>query len=445
MLKELRKLKMQDIYIELLIILILVVLNGVLAMSEIAVVSSRKIKLQKMRKEKIKGADIVLELIDSPNQFLSTIQIGITLIGIVAGAFGGVTIALSLENYLDQFELLRPYSGFISVFVVVLFITYLSLIFGELVPKRIAIDNPERVAVKIAKPMKILSTITKPAVYFLSGSLEIVLKILGVKKPEEEVVAEDEIRMLIEEGRRTGEFEKTEEDIIKRVFDLDNRKINSLMTPKTEITWLDINSSEEELLNLIFETRKSVFPVSDGYLDNFMGVVKAKDLFKAKSEENEFNIKKHLKEPLIVPESSYALNVLKLFKESAENVHMALVVDEYGDVEGLVTLYDILEAIVGDLPPEELEESKVFKREDGSYLIDGSINIEEFKSIFKIKELPDEDTSNYQTLAGFIMTYLGEIPETAYKFRWNDLQFEIMDLDGFHIDKVMVYPLAAKK
>jgi putative hemolysin len=436
---------MQNIYLELLVILILVVLNGILAMSEIAVVSSRKIKLQKMRKEGIKGADIVLELIDSPNQFLSTIQIGITLIGIVAGAFGGATIALSLENYIDQFELLRPYSDFISVFTVVLFITYLSLIIGELVPKRIAIDNPERVAVKIAKPMKILSNITKPVVYFLSESLEIVLKILGIKKPKEEVVAEDEIRMLIEEGRRTGEFEKTEEDIIKRVFDLDNRKINSLMTPKTEITWLDINSSEEELLNLIFETRKSVFPVSEGYLDNFMGVVKAKDLFKAKSEEKEFNIKKHLKEPLIVPESSYALNVLKLFKESAENVHMALVVDEYGDVEGLVTLYDILEAIVGDLPPEELEEKKIFKRADGSYLIDGSINIEEFKSIFKIKELPDEDTSNYQTLAGFIMTYLGEIPETAYKFKWNDLQFEIMDLDGFHIDKVMVYQLATKK
>ncbi|MEN4029994.1 MAG: hemolysin family protein [Methanobacterium sp.] len=436
---------MQNIYLELLVILILVVLNGILAMSEIAVVSSRKMKLQKMRKEGIKGADIVLELIDSPNQFLSTIQIGITLIGIVAGAFGGATIALSLENYIDQFELLRPYSDFISVFTVVLFITYLSLIIGELVPKRIAIDNPERVAVKIAKPMKILSNITKPVVYFLSESLEIVLKILGIKKPKEEVVAEDEIRMLIEEGRRTGEFEKTEEDIIKRVFDLDNRKINSLMTPKTEITWLDINSSEEELLNLIFETRKSVFPVSDGYLDNFMGVVKAKDLFKAKSEEKEFNIKKHLKEPLIVPESSYALNVLKLFKESAENVHMALVVDEYGDVEGLVTLYDILEAIVGDLPPEELEEKKIFKRADGSYLIDGSINIEEFKSIFKIKELPDEDTSNYQTLAGFIMTYLGEIPETAYKFKWNDLQFEIMDLDGFHIDKVMVYQLATKK
>jgi len=436
---------MQNLYIEILIILILVLLNGILAMSEIAVVSSRKIKLQKMRKERIKDADIVLELIDSPNQFLSTIQIGITLIGIIAGAFGGVTIALNLESYLNQFDLLRPYSGFISVFIVVLFITYLSLIFGELVPKRIAIDNPERVAVKIAKPMKILSIITKPVVYFLSGSLEIVLKILGVKKLEEEVVAEDEIRMLIKEGRRTGEFEKTEEDIIKRVFDLDNRKINSLMTPKTEITWLDINNTKEELLNLIFKSRKSVFPVSDGYLDNFIGVVKAKDLFKAKNEENEFNIEKHLKEPLIVPESSYALNVLKLFKESAENVHMALVVDEYGDVEGLVTLYDILEAIVGDLPPEELEESKVFKRGDGSYLIDGSINIEEFKSIFKIKELPDEDTSNYQTLAGFIMTYLGEIPETAYKFRWNDLQFEIMDLDGFHIDKVMVYQLAAKK
>ena len=303
------------IYIEITVILILVILNGILAMSEIAIVSSRRIKLLKMSKEGNKGADIVLELMNSPNQFLSTIQIGITLIGIFAGAFGGATIALNLGDYLNQFELIRPYSDIISVFIVVLFITYLSLIIGELVPKRIAIDNPERIAVKIAKSMKILSNLTKPFVYFLSFSMEIVLKIVQVKKPEEKGVAEDEIKLLIEEGRITGEIEKTEEDIIKRVFDLDNRKINTLMTPKTEITWLDINSSEEELLNLIFESKKSVLPVSDGHLDNFLGVVKVKDIFKSYSEEKGvFDLKAHLKEPLIVPESSYALNVLKLFK-----------------------------------------------------------------------------------------------------------------------------------
>jgi putative hemolysin len=431
---------MGNIYLELLIILILVVLNGILAMSEIAIVSSRRIKLQKMSKEGNIGAGIALELMDSPNQFLSTVQIGITLIGIFAGAFGGATIALNLGSYLNQFEFLRPYSDFISVFIVVLFITYLSLIIGELVPKRIAIDNPERIAVKIAKPMKILSNITKPIVYFLSGSMDIVLKLLGVKKPEEEVVAEDEIKLLIEEGRRTGEFEKAEEDIINRVFELDERRINTIMTPKTEIVWLDVNEPEEEILKTVFESNHSILPVSDGFLDNFLGVVQVKDLIKMCSLHSGLDLKNHLKEPLIVPESSYALNVLKQFKKTAEDVHIAIIVDEYGDIEGLITLYDILEAIVGDLPTTE--ELKAIKRSDGSWLIDGLINIDEFKPIFDVKELPNEESSNYQTLAGFIITYLGKIPDTGERFTWNGLQFEIIDMDGYHIDKVLVSQLA---
>ena len=429
------------VYIEISVILILIIINGILAMSEIALVSSRKIKLQKMSKEGVTNASIALELANNPNQFLSTVQIGITLIGILAGAFGGATIAQRLGVYLSQFGAISQYSSFISVFLVVLGITYLSLIIGELVPKRIAIDNPERIAVKIAKPMKILSNITKPVVYFLSSSMDIVLKILRVEGPEQDIVAEDEIKLLIEEGRKTGEFEKTEEDIIKRVFDLDNRRINTLMTPKTEVIWLDINDSKGDLLTKIFESRRSILPVSEGYLDNFLGVIQVKDLIKTCSEGDEIDLKKYLKDPLIVPENSYALNVLKLFKQSAENVHMAIVVDEYGDIEGLITLYDILEAIVGDLPAEdELEESKAIKRSDGSWLIDGSINIDDFKSIFDIKKLPEEETITYQTLAGFIMTYLGKIPTSGDKFQWNNLKFEIMDMDGYHIDKVLVSP-----
>jgi len=424
------------IYVEILVILILVTLNGILAMSEIAIISARKIKLQKMSEDGNKGAEIALELADSPNQFLSTIQIGITLIGILAGAFGGATIAQKLEIYLNQFSFLSQYSGFISVFVVVLIITYLSLIIGELVPKRIAIDNPERIAVKMAKPMKILSKITRPVVYFLSASMDILLRILRVNEPDEKLVTEDEVMLLIEEGRKTGEFEKDEEEMINRVFELDQRRINAIMTPKTNITWLDINESEDDIFKKIFQSKHSIFPVSEGFLDNFLGVVQVKDFVNTFSTVDKLDLKKFIKKPLIVPESSYALDVLKQFKTSAEDVHIAIIVDEYGDIEGLITLYDILEAIVGDLP--STEDLKVVKRSENSWLIDGLINIDEFKSIFKIEELPNEDTSNYQTLAGFIITYLGKIPVTGDKFLWNGFSFEIVDMDGYHIDKVIV-------
>ncbi len=344
--------------------------------------------------------------------------------------------------YLIQINLFQPYSGIISVVIVVLIITYLTLIIGELVPKRIAIDYSESIAVTVARPIQILSNIVTPVVYFLSSSMNAVLRILRVKEPEEEEIAEEQIKLLIEEGTKTGEFEKAEEEMINRVFELDERRINSIMTPKTEITWLDINESEEEILRRIFDSKHSIFPVSEGYLDNFLGVVQVKDIIKTCSIGDKLDLKSHLKEPLIVPESSFALNVLKQFKKTAEDVHIAIIVDEYGDIEGLITLYDILEAIVGDLPTTE--DLKAIKRSDGSWLIDGLINIDEFKPIFDIEELPNEEISNYQTLAGFIITYLGRIPDTGDKFTWDDLEFEIIDMDGYHIDKVLISPINNK-
>ena len=428
------------IYVEILVIFILVILNGIFVLSETALVSSRKIKLQIMVNEGNKNAETALDLINNPNRFLSTTQIFITLISIFAGTFGGATIALRLAAYLSQIPIFNPYSGIVSVVVVVLLITYLTLIIGELVPKRIAIDYSERIAVKVARPVQILSNIVTPVVYFLSSSMELVLRILRVKEPEEEEIAEEQIKLLIEEGKKTGEFEEAEEEIINRVFDLDERRINTIMTPKTEIVWLDVNEPEEMILKTIFESKHSILPVSEGFLDNFLGVVQVKDIIKTCSLNSGLDLKNHLKEPLIVPESSYALNVLKQFKKTAEDVHIAIVVDEYGDIEGLITLYDILEAIVGDLPTTE--ELKAIKRSDGSWLIDGLINIDEFKPLFDIKELPNEEISNYQTLAGFIITYLGKIPDTGELFTWNGLQFEIIDMDGYHIDKVLVSPLA---
>jgi len=427
-------------YIEIIIIATLIILNGLAVLSEIALISARKIKLQLMANEGDKRAETALDLINDPNRFLSTMQIFVTLISILAGTFGGATIAQRLDVYLNQINFLPQYSSVISVVIVVLLITYFTLIIGELVPKRVAINNSEGAAVIVARPVQILATIVSPVVVFLGASTNFVLKLLGSKPREEVDVAEDQIKLLIEEGTRTGEFEEAEEKMIKRVFDLDERRITTLMTPKAAIAWVDANEPVEEIEKKIFESKHSIIPVSDGYLDNFLGVVQVKDIIKSCSIDNKLNIREFLKKPLIVPEGSRTLDVLKQFKNMAEEIHMAIIVDEYGDIEGLITLYDILEAIVGDLPSEE--ELKAIKRSDGSWLIDGLINIDEFKKIFNIDKLPDEHISDYHTLAGFIITYLGRIPGVEDKFTWDSLQFEILDMDGYHIDKVLVLPLA---
>ncbi|EKF86065.1 hemolysin family protein [Methanobacterium formicicum] len=429
---------MDLIYLEILTILFLIFLNGIFALSEIAIITSRKIKLQKMSQDGNKNADIAIELLESPNQFLSTIQIGITLIGILAGAFGGATIALTISTKLEGIALLQPYSEALGFLIVVLIITYLSLIIGELVPKRIALNNPERIAVKIARPMKYISRITSPLVALLSISMDLVLKILQIKESNKEKASEEEIKLLMEEGTQTGEFEKAEEDIIKRVFMLDDRRASSLMTPKTGITWLDVDEPPEDIRKKIVESKRAMFPVGKKSLDNFLGVIQLKDLFEVEIGEGSV-LKEYIKSPIIVPESSDVLEILNLFKESKENVHMAIVVDEYGSIEGLITLNDILEAIVGEIPAiDEPDEPKAVQRTDGSWLIDGAISIEEFKSILNVENLPGEEMGVYITLGGFILDYLGKIPDTGESFQSGNLNFEIVDMDGHHIDKVLV-------
>ncbi len=424
-----------DTIIEIIIILILIVLNGVLAMSELAIVSSRRSKLQQMANNGKKHANTVIELIDDPNQFLSTIQIGITLIGILAGAFGGATLAEPLSQNLT---FLGSYASVISVIIVVLIITYLSLVIGELVPKRIALNNPENIAVSLAKYMKILSKICGPLVKILSSSTNFILKIIGSKESKESVVTEDEIKMLIEEGLEDGTIEKEEEDIIKRVFRLDDQKVDMLMTPKNEIIWIDLEESLEESKRKIIESERSIFPVAEGDLDNLLGVVQSKDILSSIFKEENLNIRNYLKKPLIVPENLPSLDILKLFKENLEYVHIAIVVDEYGSVEGLITLNDILEGIVGDIPGiDEMDEPTAIQRTDGSWLIDSGYSVDRFKELFKIEDLY-EDEGNFTTLAGFILSYLNKIPETGETFSWKNFDFEIVDMDGHHIDKVLV-------
>ncbi|BBL62482.1 hypothetical protein MARBORIA2_07140 [Methanobrevibacter arboriphilus] len=424
-----------DTILEIIIILILIVLNGVLAMSELAIVSSRRSKLQQMANEGKKHAKTVIELIDDPNQFLSTIQIGITLIGILAGAFGGATLAEPLSQNLT---FLGDYANGASVIIVVLIITYLSLVIGELVPKRIALNNPENIAVRVAKYMKILSKVCGPLVKVLSSSTNFILKIIGSSESKDSIVTEDEIKMLIEEGIEDGTIEKEEEDIIKRVFRLDEQKVDMLMTPKNEIIWIDLEESLEESKKKIIESERSIFPVAEGDLDNLLGVAQAKDILSSIFKEENLNIKNYLKKPLIVPENLPSLDILKLFKENLEYVHIAIVVDEYGSVEGLITLNDILEGIVGDIPGiDEMDEPNAIERKDGSWLIDSGYSIDRFKELFEIEDLNEEE-GNFTTLAGFILSYLNKIPETGEEFSWKNFDFEIVDMDGHHIDKILV-------
>jgi magnesium and cobalt exporter, CNNM family len=430
---------MPPVILEVSVVVLLILLNGIFAMSEIAVVSARKTRLQQWAEEGNAKARAALELANNPNQFLATIQIGITLVGILAGAFGGATIANQLSVILNDVPWLAAYSHPLSLAFVVLFITYLSLIVGELVPKRLALNNPERLALAIATPMQALSRVAYPAVHLLGLSTEFLLRALGTKPSTEPPVTEEEIRALIEQGTQAGMFEEAEQEMVERVFRLGDRRVSAVMTPRTEIVWLDRGASAEEIRHTITESAHSRFLVADGSLDNVLGVVHAKDLLAHVLAEQVVDLAATLQQPSYVPESMRALKVLELFKQSG--THIALVIDEYGGIQGLVTPSDILEAIVGDLPEagEQLEPLAV-QREDGSWLLDGMLPIDEFKDLFDLGELPGEDQGIYQTLAGFVIMQLGRIPVAADSFEWEGLKIEVVDMDGNRVDKVLVTP-----
>jgi putative hemolysin len=431
---------MSGLTFEMLFVFLLILANGLFAMAEIAIVASRKVRLQQRANEGDLRARAALELAETPNRFLSTVQIGITLIGILAGAYGGATIAHELAAQLERISFLAPYSHAISLGVVVLGIAYLSLILGELVPKRLALSNPERIACAVATPMRLLAVLAFPAVRLLSLSTEVVLRLLGVQPTAESPVTEEEIKVLIEQGTQAGVFEAAEQDMVERVFRLGDRHVGVLMTPRTEIVWLDVEDSSEEIQHRITSTVHSRFLVAQGALDQVLGIVHAKDLLARSLEGQPFDLKACLRQPLFVPESMRALKVLELFKQSG--THLALVVDEYGGIEGLVTLNDILEAIVGDLPSiDEPAEPPVVQREDGSWLLDGMLPVDEIKELFQLAQLPGEEAGTYQTLGGMVMSHLGRIPSAADHFEWAGLRFEVMDMDGHRVDKVLVAPV----
>lgn len=430
---------MPSVMLEVSVVVLLILLNGIFAMSEIAVVSARKTRLRQWAEEGNAKARAALELANNPNQFLATIQIGITLVGILAGAFGGATIAKELTVILNDISWLAPYSHPLSLALVVVVIAYLSLIVGELVPKRLALNNPERLAMAIAAPMQVLSRVAYPAVHLLGLSTELLLRALGMRPSTEPLVTEEEIRALIEQGTQAGMFEEAEQEMVERVFRLGDRRVSAVMTPRTEIVWLDREASGLEIRRTITESAHSRFLVADGSLDNVLGVVHAKDLLAHILGEQVVNLEATLQQPLYVPESMRALKVLELFKQSG--THIALVIDEYGGIQGLVTPNDILEAIVGDLPEAgEQVEPLAVQREDGSWLVDGMLPVDEFKDLFDLGELPGEDQGIYQTLAGFVVMQLGRIPAATDYFVWEGLKIEVVDMDGNRVDKVLVTP-----
>jgi putative hemolysin len=419
---------------EILIILLLVILNGIFAMAEIALVSSKKVRLEERANKGSKGAKIALQLIQKLEEFLSTVQIGITLIGIIAGAYGGAAWVNDIAKFIEQFDVLKEYSVEISYVVVVGVITYLSIIIGELVPKSIAYNNPEGISIALAPTMQVLSIITTPIVKFLSNSTKIFVTIFGIKMKNEPPVTEEELKMLIDQGSQVGTFERNETEMIKSIFRFGDRKAYSIMINRQDIAWIDVSDSIEIIRETINNTTFSRLPLCDGSIDRVIGIIRVKDFFRNSEKGKELNLRELATDPLFIPENLSAIKILERFRET--KIHLAIIVDEYGSTEGLITLHDLVENILGELPERhEKPELPIFEREDGLLLIDGSILIDELKEKVKTHF---EESDEYSTLGGYVMFRLNKIPQTGDKFISGNYSFEVVDMDGKRVDKVLV-------
>src|SRR5215475_10457111 len=428
--------------VPILAIILLIIVNGVFVMAEMAVVSSRKPRLQQFANEGSRGAQTALELANHPDRFLATVQIGITLIAILTGAVGERTLTERLSSRLLQVSWLATYSETIAFAIVVMAITYVSLVIGELVPKRLALYNPERIASAMASLMNFFSRLGGPAVALISGSTRVVMGVLRLHPPEVPPVTEEEIKVMMEQGTEAGVFEEAEHDIVKSIFKLGDRAVSDLMRPRRDVIWLDLDDPFVENQKKLASSLYSRFPVAQGSLDNVLGIVQTKDLLtRCLAGGSKMDLKESLRPPLFVPESLPALRLLEIFKKS--RTHMALVVDEYGGVEGLVTLNDILEDLVGDVASVDMpEEREVYQRPDGSWIIDGKLQIDDLKEVLKLSKLPDEESGSYQTLGGLVMLQVGRVPVTGDTFETEGYKFEVVDMDGKRVDKVLVTKLA---
>jgi putative hemolysin len=430
---------MMVVLVEVLVVLFLAITNGVFAMSEMAMVSARKPRLQQAAEEGNGGAASALRLAQHPGTFLSTVQIGITLIGVLAGAFGGATLSRTLADWLATIEPIAPFSQALSVLMVVGLITYLSLVIGELVPKRIALNNPERVASAVAPPMTLLARLSYPVVRVLNVSSEAILRLLGVSPSGEPPVTEEEIRILIEQGTASGVFEPIEEELVERVFRLGDRSIRAVMTPRSDILWLDASLPEDQIVRTGVASGYSRLPVARGTLDEVIGVAKVRELLRQRLEGEPIDLQRAMEPALFVPESMPALSVLERYR--AAGTPLALIIDEYGGLEGLVTIEDIVGDLLGDIPEAgEPAEPAAFQRDDGSWLVDGLFPLDDFQELFDLKPSAVEMERYYQTVGGLVMGLLGRLPEVGDQVFWQDLRLVVVDMDGRRVDKVEVKP-----
>lgn len=429
---------MDSLWISIMIILILIMANGLFAMTEIAIVTSKKNRLTNLKDKGDSRAVYALMLAENPNQLLSTIQIGITLIGVITGAFGGATIAGQLAKYIETIPVLAPMSYQFSFVLVVGLSTYLSLIIGELAPKRIGMGNPEKVACRVAKPMYYFAKAGRPLIWFLSKSTELVLRALHIKPSTDPQVTEEEITLLIEQGVYSGVVEEIEQDMVEQIFYLGDKRLADILTPRTQLVWIDIEDSFVEIITKMNESPHTKFPVGKGSLDNFQGVVHTKDVFAKLVSGVDFAITDCIKDTLIHPESMKVFQALKTFQEAGR--HEAIVIDEYGGIEGFVTLHDIMENIVGDMPLRgEQNPPEIIEKDEFSWLADGLVALDAFKRYFDIDEKAMPQTGNsYHTLGGYITDKIGDIPKEKDSIIVGHLRLEVVDMDHVRVDKVMI-------
>jgi putative hemolysin len=418
---------------EIIILLVLIFVNGLFVMSEIALVSARKSRLEYLADKGDLLAKKALTLSNSPEKFLSAAQIGITLIAILTGVYSGERFSADLKPYIEKIGFLKDYAAGISTTIIVVIVTFLSIIFGELIPKQIGLIKAERIARMVAGPMNAFASFTHPIVWMLNKISVLFFRIFNIKRSKEEAITEEEIKTLIVEGTEAGTIEEAEQEIIERVFHLGDRSITSLMTHRSDIIWFNLDDSEEKIKEKILQEPHSAYPICDDSIDEIKGVVSIKDLYV--SPDNTL-FRDIMVPALFIPENNTPYQVMEKFKES--KIHSAFLVDEYGSILGLLTLNDILEAIVGDIPQTDVPEYEIRKREDGSYLVDGQIPFYNFLANFEKAEWMDEDEHDFDTLAGFILHELEKIPKTGDTLNWKGFSIEVIDMDGHRIDKVLV-------
>jgi putative hemolysin len=418
---------------EILLIILLILLNGIFSMAEIATVSARKSKLDAAAKRGDKAAKIVLETIHSPNRFLSTVQIGITLIGILTGIFSGEKITQDIEHYFKQYPALANYAHLLAVSFVVILITFFSLVLGELVPKRIGLANPEGIAKMMARPMRFVTAITSPFVWLLTFTSDLLIRLFRIKTTSDSKVTEEEIKAIIQEGTDGGEVQEIEQDIVERVFHLGDRTVSSLMTHRNDVIFIDINDDVNEVREQVEKELHSIYPVFDDEREQVIGIVLLKDLFRT-INNSDFNLKSLLLKPQFLLETISAYEALVHFKDT--KTHYGIIMDEFGQMQGIVTLNDLLQALVGDFNDFYAEEFEFVQREDGSWLIDGQYPIAEF---FRHFDLEDHlENINFTTLGGLILNESRTLPETGEIISWMNFEMEVVDMDGARIDKVLV-------